>query len=112
MEQTRALCGLSAQLQVLLDGLDNCERKLDAKIAGGLPCRTNKKDLVCFDEAHNDTAYEMRMSLKIRIQDEINWMNSECIIDALEQLHIDWHAIWKAIYEAGIKAACESKLCH
>ncbi|KAA6377821.1 MAG: hypothetical protein EZS28_026652 [Streblomastix strix] len=30
---------------------------------------------------------------------------------ALEQLHIDWHAIWKAIYEAGIKFACESKLC-
>ncbi|KAA6395604.1 MAG: hypothetical protein EZS28_008869 [Streblomastix strix] len=31
--------------------------------------------------------------------------------EALEQLHIDWHAIWKAIYEAGIKFACESKLC-
>ncbi|KAA6401814.1 MAG: hypothetical protein EZS28_002663 [Streblomastix strix] len=30
---------------------------------------------------------------------------------ALEQLHIDWHAIWKAIFEAGIKFACESKLC-
>ncbi|KAA6403787.1 MAG: hypothetical protein EZS28_000680 [Streblomastix strix] len=32
-------------------------------------------------------------------------------IEALESLHIDWHAIWKAIYEAGIKFACESKLC-
>ncbi|KAA6388824.1 MAG: hypothetical protein EZS28_015649 [Streblomastix strix] len=32
-------------------------------------------------------------------------------IEALESLHIDWHAIWKAIYEAGIKFACESKQC-
>ncbi|KAA6384531.1 MAG: hypothetical protein EZS28_019941 [Streblomastix strix] len=32
-------------------------------------------------------------------------------IEALEQLHIDWKSIWKIIYEAGIKYACESKLC-
>ncbi|KAA6393776.1 MAG: hypothetical protein EZS28_010695 [Streblomastix strix] len=31
-------------------------------------------------------------------------------IDALESLHIDWKSIWKIIYEAGIKYACESKL--
>jgi hypothetical protein len=37
--------------------------------------------------------------------------NITLAIDALESLHIDWHAIWKAIYEAGIKFACESKLC-
>ncbi|KAA6373707.1 MAG: hypothetical protein EZS28_030765 [Streblomastix strix] len=37
--------------------------------------------------------------------------NITIAIDTLEQLHIDWHAIWKAIYEAGIKFACESKLC-
>ncbi|KAA6369078.1 MAG: hypothetical protein EZS28_035395 [Streblomastix strix] len=36
--------------------------------------------------------------------------NITIAIEALEQLHIDWHAIWKAIYEAGIKFACESKL--
>ncbi|KAA6369668.1 MAG: hypothetical protein EZS28_034805, partial [Streblomastix strix] len=29
--------------------------------------------------------------------------NITIAIEALEQLHIDWHAIWKAIYEAGIK---------
>ncbi|KAA6356171.1 MAG: hypothetical protein EZS28_048301, partial [Streblomastix strix] len=28
--------------------------------------------------------------------------NITIAIEALEQLHIDWHAIWKAIYEAGI----------
>ncbi|KAA6357943.1 MAG: hypothetical protein EZS28_046530 [Streblomastix strix] len=159
------------QLQELLDGLDNCNRKLDTKIADGLPCKTNKKDpvrfdeafyrgfagltcktneknLVCFDETHSDTAFEMRMSLKEKIQDEIQWMNSECsvenklhnsslkrqsdlfifalitmpifepisanitvVIDALESLYIDWKGIWKIIYEAGIKYACESKLC-
>ncbi|KAA6385425.1 MAG: hypothetical protein EZS28_019048 [Streblomastix strix] len=33
-------------------------------------------------------------------------------IDALEQLHIDWHAILKTIWEAAIKYACESKICH
>ncbi|KAA6391372.1 MAG: hypothetical protein EZS28_013101 [Streblomastix strix] len=31
--------------------------------------------------------------------------NITITIEALEQLHIDWHAIWKAIYEAGIKFA-------
>ncbi|KAA6378493.1 MAG: hypothetical protein EZS28_025980 [Streblomastix strix] len=35
--------------------------------------------------------------------------NITIAIEALEQLHIDWHAILKAIYEAGIKFACESK---
>ncbi|KAA6361736.1 MAG: hypothetical protein EZS28_042736, partial [Streblomastix strix] len=35
--------------------------------------------------------------------------NITIAIEALESLHIDWHAIWKAIYEAGIKFACESK---
>ncbi|KAA6393573.1 MAG: hypothetical protein EZS28_010905 [Streblomastix strix] len=146
------------QLQVLHDGmercdakLDECDAKLDAKIAGVQPYRTNKKktehyddyifylreagllpkpnnkkDLVCFDEAHNDTAYDMRVSLKDRIQDEIHWMNAESkmlifeslsanitiAIDALEQLHIDWHTIFKTIWEAAIKYACESKLYH
>jgi hypothetical protein len=37
--------------------------------------------------------------------------NITIAIEALESLHIDCHAIWKAIYEAGIKFACESKLC-
>ncbi|KAA6371260.1 MAG: hypothetical protein EZS28_033213 [Streblomastix strix] len=89
-------------LQRVLDGLDRCDAKLDAKIAGVYPYRTikkkpehyddqvfylreagelpkiiNKKNLVCFDEAHNDTAYDMRMTLKDRIEDEIHWMNSE-----------------------------------
>ncbi|KAA6385752.1 MAG: hypothetical protein EZS28_018720 [Streblomastix strix] len=32
-------------------------------------------------------------------------------IEALEQLCIDWNAFWKAIYEVGIKFACESKIC-
>ncbi|KAA6371534.1 MAG: hypothetical protein EZS28_032938 [Streblomastix strix] len=36
--------------------------------------------------------------------------NITTAIEALESLHIDWHAIWKAIYEAGIKFACESKI--
>ncbi|KAA6375608.1 MAG: hypothetical protein EZS28_028862 [Streblomastix strix] len=138
-------------LQRVLDGLDRCDAKLDAKIAGVQPYRTikkkpehyddqvfylreagelpkiiNKKNLVCFDEAHNDTAYDMRMTLKDRIEDEIHWMNSESkmpifepltanitiAIDALEQLHIDWHAIFKSIWEAAIKYACESKICH
>ncbi|KAA6396569.1 MAG: hypothetical protein EZS28_007902 [Streblomastix strix] len=31
-------------------------------------------------------------------------------IEAFESLHINWYAIWKAIYEAGIKFACEQKL--
>ncbi|KAA6354896.1 MAG: hypothetical protein EZS28_049577, partial [Streblomastix strix] len=39
------------QLYVLLDNLDNFERKLDTRIAGGLPCGTNKKKPVGFDEA-------------------------------------------------------------
>ncbi|KAA6404462.1 MAG: hypothetical protein EZS28_000013 [Streblomastix strix] len=33
-------------------------------------------------------------------------------IDALEQLHIDWHTIFKTIWKAAIKYACESKICH
>ncbi|KAA6365095.1 MAG: hypothetical protein EZS28_039378 [Streblomastix strix] len=36
--------------------------------------------------------------------------NITIAIEALKQLHIDWHTIWKAIFEAGIKFACESKL--
>ncbi|KAA6371628.1 MAG: hypothetical protein EZS28_032845 [Streblomastix strix] len=138
MQKTSALCKLSKQLQVLLDGLDRCDAKLDAKLdvkntgvypyrdkkkpehyddyifylreAGLLPKPNNKKDLVCFDEAYSDTAFEMRMSLKERIQDEIHWMNSETIaIDALESLNIDWKSIWKAIWEAAIKYACETR---
>ncbi|KAA6366309.1 MAG: hypothetical protein EZS28_038164 [Streblomastix strix] len=91
---------------VLLDGLDRCDAKLDARIAGGLSCGTNKKkpecfddqapylrragelpkiinkkNLVCFEEAHSDTAFEMRISLKNRILDEIRWMNSECSVE-------------------------------
>ncbi|KAA6318348.1 MAG: hypothetical protein EZS28_054961 [Streblomastix strix] len=101
---------------MLLDGMDRCDAKLDARIAGGQPCKTNKQNLVCFDQAYSDTAFEMRMSLKERIQDEIDWMNSESnitiAIDAFEQLHIDWHAIFKTIWEAAIKYACESKICH
>ncbi|KAA6375107.1 MAG: hypothetical protein EZS28_029365, partial [Streblomastix strix] len=55
---------------------------------------------------------EMRKMLKNRY-DEIryNYQLELEAIEALEQLHFDWHAIWKAIYEAGIKFACESKLC-
>ncbi|KAA6377455.1 MAG: hypothetical protein EZS28_027019 [Streblomastix strix] len=121
MQKTSALCKLSKDLQRVLDGLDRCDRKLDAKIAGVQPYRTNKKNTVCFDEAHSDTAFEMRMSLKERIQDEIHWMNSECsaenrlhnvYIEALESLNIDWKSIWKAIWETAIKYACESKICH
>ncbi|KAA6383039.1 MAG: hypothetical protein EZS28_021434 [Streblomastix strix] len=126
-------------LQRELDGLDRCDAKLDTRHAfgvypyrdrkktegyddnafylreaGELPKIINKKDkknLVCFDEAHSDTAFEMRISLKERIEDEIHWMNSESI-DALEQLHIDWHAIFKTIWEAAIKYACESMICN
>ncbi|KAA6324458.1 MAG: hypothetical protein EZS28_054186 [Streblomastix strix] len=50
------------------------------RCAGELPKIINKKDkknLVCFDEAHSDTAFEVRISLKERIEDEIHWMNSE-----------------------------------
>ncbi|KAA6368102.1 MAG: hypothetical protein EZS28_036371 [Streblomastix strix] len=36
--------------------------------------------------------------------------NITVVIDALESLHIDWHAIFKTIWEAAIKYACESKL--
>ncbi|KAA6400808.1 MAG: hypothetical protein EZS28_003670 [Streblomastix strix] len=63
--------------------MDRCDAKLDARIAGGLPCKTNKNkpDLDGFDEAHKDTVYDMRMSLKNRIQDEIHWMNSECSVE-------------------------------
>ncbi|KAA6376866.1 MAG: hypothetical protein EZS28_027606 [Streblomastix strix] len=96
---------------MLLDGTDRCDAKLDARIAGGQPCKTNKKNLVCFDETYGDTAFDMRMSLKERIQDENNWMNSETI-DALEQLHIDWDAIFKTIWEAAIKYAYESKISY
>ncbi|KAA6375364.1 MAG: hypothetical protein EZS28_029111 [Streblomastix strix] len=95
MEQTSALYKLSMQLKVLLDGLNRCDAKLDAKIAGGLPCGTNKKNPECFDqafylrlagelpkiktkknpdsfdEARSDKAFEMRISLNERIQDEI-----------------------------------------
>ncbi|KAA6378569.1 MAG: hypothetical protein EZS28_025905 [Streblomastix strix] len=109
MEKIRALTNLSRQLQVLLDGLDRCDAKLDARIATGvypyrdrkktehyddqvfylkeageLPKIINKKDkkkLVCFDEAHSDTAFDMRMFLKEKIEDEIHWMNSECIAE-------------------------------
>ncbi|KAA6356819.1 MAG: hypothetical protein EZS28_047655 [Streblomastix strix] len=55
------------------------------RLAGLLPKPNNKKNLVCFDEAYSDTAFEMRMSLKERIQDEIHWMNSEC--SAENKLH-------------------------
>ncbi|KAA6374980.1 MAG: hypothetical protein EZS28_029495 [Streblomastix strix] len=96
-------------LQRVLDGLDRCDAKLDTRPAGGvypyrdrkktehyddyafylreageLPKIINKKDkknLVCFDEAHSDTAFEMRMSLKERIYDEIHWMNAECSVE-------------------------------
>ncbi|KAA6354986.1 MAG: hypothetical protein EZS28_049487, partial [Streblomastix strix] len=34
--------------------------------------------------------------------------NITIAIEALESLHIDWHAIWKAIYEAGIKNGIDS----
>ncbi|KAA6375708.1 MAG: hypothetical protein EZS28_028764 [Streblomastix strix] len=153
MQKTSALCKLSKQLQVLLDRLDRCDAKLDAKLdvkntgvypykdkkkpehyddyifylreAGLLPKPNNKKVLVCFDEAYSDAAFEMRMSLKERMQDEIHWMNSEQMpifepltanitiaIDALESLNIDWKSIWKAIWEAAIKYTCESKICH
>ncbi|KAA6388754.1 MAG: hypothetical protein EZS28_015722 [Streblomastix strix] len=37
--------------------------------------------------------------------------NITIAIDALESLHIDWHAIFKIIWEAAIKYACESELC-
>ncbi|KAA6400265.1 MAG: hypothetical protein EZS28_004211 [Streblomastix strix] len=31
--------------------------------------------------------------------------------ETLDSLGINWKSIWKIIYEAGIKYACESKLC-
>ncbi|KAA6357594.1 MAG: hypothetical protein EZS28_046878 [Streblomastix strix] len=97
-------------LQRVLDRLDRCDAKLDARIMGGgvytyrdknktehydeyafylreageLPKIINKKDkkdLVFFDEAHSDTAFEMRISLKERIEDEIHWMNSESSVE-------------------------------
>ncbi|KAA6367612.1 MAG: hypothetical protein EZS28_036861 [Streblomastix strix] len=37
---------------------------------------------------------------------------NETIIYALDQLNINWHAIFKTIWEAAIKYACESKICH
>ncbi|KAA6360438.1 MAG: hypothetical protein EZS28_044034 [Streblomastix strix] len=93
-------------LQRVLDGLDRC----DAKIMGGgvypyrdknktehyddyafylreagelskINNKKDKKNLVFFDEAHSDTAFEMRMSLKERIEDEIHWMNSESSVE-------------------------------
>ncbi|KAA6386197.1 MAG: hypothetical protein EZS28_018276 [Streblomastix strix] len=36
--------------------------------------------------------------------------NITIAINALEQLNIDWHAIWKAIYEAAIKAASDEQI--
>ncbi|KAA6379596.1 MAG: hypothetical protein EZS28_024877 [Streblomastix strix] len=33
-------------------------------------------------------------------------------VEDIDQLHIDWHAIFKPIWEAAIKYACESKICH
>ncbi|KAA6392475.1 MAG: hypothetical protein EZS28_011997 [Streblomastix strix] len=36
---------------------------------------------------------------------------NETIIYSLEQLNINWHEIFKAIWEAAIKYACESKIC-
>ncbi|KAA6367090.1 MAG: hypothetical protein EZS28_037383 [Streblomastix strix] len=36
--------------------------------------------------------------------------NTTIAIETLESFHIDWHAISKAIYEPGIKFACESKI--
>ncbi|KAA6358516.1 MAG: hypothetical protein EZS28_045958 [Streblomastix strix] len=102
-------------LQRVLDGLDRCDAKLDAKIAGGLPSginkkktecvddqafflrqagelpkinnKKNKKDLICFDEGYISTAFDMRMSLKERILEEIRWMNTEC--SAENRLHND-----------------------
>ncbi|KAA6387783.1 MAG: hypothetical protein EZS28_016692 [Streblomastix strix] len=71
---------LSKDLQRDLDGLDRCDAKLDARIAGVYPYKSkkkteyvddqafflrqagvlpkinNKKNLVCFDEAHSGTA--------------------------------------------------------
>ncbi|KAA6326321.1 MAG: hypothetical protein EZS28_053966, partial [Streblomastix strix] len=44
MQKTNALCKLSMDLQRVLDGLDRCDAKLDAKIAGGVyPYRDRKK---------------------------------------------------------------------
>ncbi|KAA6365611.1 MAG: hypothetical protein EZS28_038863 [Streblomastix strix] len=37
---------------------------------------------------------------------------NETIIYALDQLNINWHSIFKTIWEAAIKYACESKICH
>ncbi|KAA6373225.1 MAG: hypothetical protein EZS28_031248 [Streblomastix strix] len=36
---------------------------------------------------------------------------NETVIYALDQLDINWHAIFKTIWEAAIKYACESKIC-
>ncbi|KAA6379344.1 MAG: hypothetical protein EZS28_025131 [Streblomastix strix] len=47
-----------------------------------------------------------------RYKDQPLSTNITIAIDALESLHIDWHAIFKSIWEAAIKYACESKLCH
>ncbi|KAA6370296.1 MAG: hypothetical protein EZS28_034177, partial [Streblomastix strix] len=111
MQKTNALCKLSMDLQRVLDGLDRCDAKLDARIMGGgvYPWRTikkkpehyddqvfylreagelpkiiskkDKKNLVCFDEVYSDRAFEMRMSLKERIEDEIHSMNSESSVE-------------------------------
>ncbi|KAA6382637.1 MAG: hypothetical protein EZS28_021836 [Streblomastix strix] len=38
--------------------------------------------------------------------------NITLAFETLDSLGINWKSIWKIIYEAGIKYACESKLCH
>ncbi|KAA6364708.1 MAG: hypothetical protein EZS28_039766 [Streblomastix strix] len=92
-------------LQRVLDGLDRCDAKLDVKNAGIYPYRDKKKP-----EHYDDQIFYLREAEMPIFQPMI--ANITVAIDALEQLHIDWHAFFKSIWEAAIKYACESKICH
>ncbi|KAA6380796.1 MAG: hypothetical protein EZS28_023676, partial [Streblomastix strix] len=57
--------------------------------------------------------YSKEKYLKIKQMDPLGLINgfNEKVIYSLEQLHINWHEIFKAIWEAAIKYACDSKIC-
>ncbi|KAA6398612.1 MAG: hypothetical protein EZS28_005857 [Streblomastix strix] len=105
MQKTSALCKLSKDQQRVLDGLDRCDAKLDVKNAGIYPYRDKKKP-----EHYDDYVFYLREA-EMPIFEPLT-ANITISIDALESLNIDWKSIWKTLWEAAIKYACESKICH
>ncbi|KAA6389152.1 MAG: hypothetical protein EZS28_015317, partial [Streblomastix strix] len=121
-QKNKIMSKLSNDKEWVLDGLNRCDAKLDARIAGGFvyPYRDKNKTACVDDQAFFlRKADELPKIISKKGQKESKMpifeqmiANITVAIDAIEQLHIDWHAIFKTIWEAAIKYACESKICY